>query len=184
MSNSNSEFVMKSLYFAFLIFIGAVNFLQAQDADTVTIDAFSLLSASGRFIETGTDRHTFVGEMHGPYFIDVGEGPIPAGEIVCVGRLNADDSTGAQSVSADCRLEADDGAVAYGGFECTGYRLVGCSGPFQLVGGEGRLAGTIGQGQIVLRRFESDFFVEDNGEVQELALGIASWKNFVLREVE
>ncbi len=148
--------------------------------EPVTIDAFSVWSGSGSVIATSPDTHAFAGEMRGPYFVDAGQGPIPAGEMVCVGILEADQATGKQAGSARCQLIAFDGARAFGGFVCAGYRMVGCAGQFTLTGGDGRLAGATGQGPIVIRRYETALAAMGDGSVGEVALGVASWKGFTV----
>ncbi len=157
----------------------ALFFLVAAPAmaqDRVTVDAFAILSARGALIEAPSGVERFAGEMHGPYFIDSGAGPIPAGRISCIGALAADAANGSQTAEGVCRIEAEDGAVAFGAFECDGYRLVGCAGPFTLDGGEGRLAGVTGGGPMVLRRTGTVLAVGDDGRMVEGAVGIASWK--------
>jgi hypothetical protein len=150
----------------------------AQEAQRVTVDAFSVLTAHGSVVAVAADVHVFAGTMSGPYFIDTGEGPIPAGNIACAGMLEADEATGRQKESGRCRLVAIDGAVAFGEFTCDGFRLVGCAGPFAITGGEGRLAGAAGEGRLTLRRYETGLAVNANGTVSEAALGIAAWKDF------
>jgi len=149
----------------------------AQDAaERVTLDAFSVWEATGTTQQVGPKTTMFAGEMSGAYFIDTGEGPIPAGVISCVGALEADAATGAQAGAARCRLVAADGAVAFGRFTCAGWRLIGCVGPFMLEGGEGRLAGVSGEGPIVIRRYETELVATASGAVAEHAFGVASWK--------
>jgi hypothetical protein len=145
--------------------------------ERVTVDAFAILSASGALIEAPSGVERFAGEMHGPYFIDAGAGPIPAGRISCIGALAAYAADGRQTAEGVCRIEAEDGAVAFGAFECDGYRLVGCAGPFTLDGGEGRLAGVTGGGPMVLRRTGTMLAVGEDGRLVEGAVGIASWKD-------
>lgn len=150
----------------------------ASAQESVTVDAFAILSARGALIEAPSGVERFAGEMHGPYFIDAGAGPIPAGRIVCVGTLEAAVADGRQTGRAACQIVAEDGAVTYGAFDCAGYRLVGCAGPFTMEGGEGRLAGVTGAGRIVLRRTETAFAPGPDGSLVEGAIGIASWKGF------
>ena len=153
----------------------------AQDAtERVSLDAFSVWEATGTTQQVSPATTMFAGEMSGAYFIDAGEGPIPAGVISCVGALEADAATGAQAGAARCRLVAADGAVAFGRFTCAGWRLIGCVGPFVLEGGEGRLAGVSGEGPIVIRRYETALTVTDTGAVAENAFGVASWKAFTI----
>ena len=155
----------------------------AQDAaERVTLDAFSVWEATGTTQQVGPATTMFAGEMSGAYFIDAGEGPVPAGVISCVGALEADAATGAQAGAARCRLVAADGAVAFGRFTCEGWRLIGCVGPFLLEGGEGRLAGVSGEGPIVIRRYETELVATASGAVAEHALGVASWKAFTITE--
>lgn len=163
-----------------LLLVLAASAAHAADPEALTIDAFSIWTGSGAVVATGPHAHVFAGEMRGPYFIDAGEGPIPAGEIVCVGSLEANDLSGVQAGSAQCRLQAVDGAVAFGRFSCAGYRLVGCSGTFELTGGEGRMTGAGGEGPIVLRRYETALTPSGDGSLAEQAIGVASWKGFTL----
>lgn len=165
---------------AALTLIAAPALAQTPAPESVTIDAFSIWEASGSVVAIGPTSHAFAGEMHGPYFIDAGAGPIPAGTIACVGALEADAASGKQTGAARCRLQAIDGAVAYGRFACEGWRMVGCAGTFVIDGGEGRLAGARGEGPIVLRRYETALAASGDGRVSELALGIASWKGFTV----
>jgi hypothetical protein len=165
---------------AILTLTAAPALAESPAPEPVTIDAFSIWEASGSVVAIGPTAHAFAGEMHGPYFIDAGAGPIPAGTIACVGALEADSESGRQTGAARCRLQANDGAVAYGRFACEGWRMVGCAGVFLLEGGEGRLAGARGEGPIVLRRYETALAGSGDGRVTELALGIASWKGFTL----
>lgn len=152
----------------------------AQQTETVTLDAYSLWSGSGSVLPIGPETHGFAGEMRGLYFIDMGKGAIPAGEIACLGTLIADDRSGEQSGSARCRLTASDGAVAFARFACQGYRLVGCVGRFEITGGEGRMEGASGEGPIVIRRMGTALSGDDRGRVTESALAIVSWKGFSL----
>ncbi|MGF1660500.1 MAG: hypothetical protein ACFCUS_13825 [Rubrimonas sp.] len=150
----------------------------AQDGEPVSLDAFSVWEGAGSIVETGPNAHVFAGEMRGPYFIDVGQGPVHAGEIACVGMLEADMETGRQTGAARCRLDALDGAASFGRFACEGFRLVGCAGVFELTGGEGRMAGATGEGAILIRRTETALVAPESGPVTELAIGVAVWRDF------
>jgi hypothetical protein len=154
----------------------------AAAQETVTVDAFAVLEARGTVIASSPTAFTFAGEMHGPYFIDAGQGPVPSGRIVCVGTIESDAADGRQTGAARCRIEAGDGEVAYGGFTCDGWRLVGCGGDFTLEGGSGRLAGVSGGGPIVVRRYETTLTPAGDGSLFEEALGIASWKGLTLTQ--
>ena len=164
----------------FIALLAAAPALAQDAAEPVTLDAFSVWHATGTAQQVGPTTAVFAGTMSGPYFIDAGEGPVPAGAISCIGSLEADTATGAQAGAARCRLVAADGAVAFGRFTCKGWRLVGCVGPFVLEGGEGRLAGVSGEGPIVIRRYETQLVATDGGALVEHALGIASWKAFAI----
>jgi hypothetical protein len=166
--------VIRAAFLAVLVASPAL----AQEGEPVTLDAFSVWEGSGSVIATGPQTHVFAGEMRGPYFIDVGQGPVHAGEIACVGMLEADMATGRQTGQARCRLDAADGARSFGRFSCEGWRLVGCSGVFELTGGEGRMEGASGRGSILLRRTETALVALDEGPVVELSLGVAVWEDF------
>jgi hypothetical protein len=148
------------------------------DEEQAALDAFAFITASGKVLQVGTAAHVFAGSLEGPYFVDVGQGPVPAGSIACGGLLEADETSGRQVATANCRLQALDGAVAFGRFRCEGFRLIGCTGPFELTGGEGRMAGVTGEGTITLRRYETALAAGDGGMIDEAALGIAFWKDF------
>lgn len=162
-----------SRYAAFILSLAAA---PTEAQDRVTVDAFAILSARGALIEAPSGVERFAGEMHGPYYIDTGAGPVPAGRIACVGTLEANAADGRQTGQGVCRIEAEDGAVAFGSFNCAGYRLVGCKGPFTLDGGAGRLADVRGGGPMVLRRTGTVLAVGPDGVLVEGAVGIASWK--------
>lgn len=154
----------------------------AAAEDSVTVDAFAVLEARGAVIASSATALTFAGEMHGPYFVDTGHGPVPSGRIVCVGTIESDSMDGRQTGAARCRIEAGDGAAAWGGFTCSGFRFVGCAGDFTLEGGEGRLEGVSGGGPIVVRRYETTLTAAGDGALFEEALGIASWKGLTLTQ--
>ncbi|TVR95875.1 MAG: hypothetical protein EA406_13180 [Rhodospirillales bacterium] len=156
----------------------AWSWIAVAEEAPVELDAFAVLRATGTVLATGSETHVFAGTMRGPYFVDVGQGPVPAGEIACAGLIQADEVTGQQTGSAHCRLRAVDGAVSYGEFTCDGFRLIGCNGRFKLTGGEGRMEGAHGEGSITLRRYETELLSETLGVVEEAALGIAFWKDF------
>ena len=168
---------MKHLHLAIAATLIATGPVLADD-EQITLDAFALVTASGKVLEVGTDAHVFAGGFEGAYFVDVGHGPVPAGSIACAGLLEANETTGRQVATATCRLEALDGAVAFGRFDCDGFRLIGCSGPFELTGGEGRMEGLAGEGTITLRRYETALGADGSGMIEEAALGIAFWKDF------
>jgi hypothetical protein len=166
-----------------IIAIAAVSLLATAAIaaeEPVVVDAFAMLTARGAVIASSDTATSFAGDMHGPYFVDTGHGPVPARRIVCVGTIEADSANGRQTGAARCRIEAEDGAVAYGGFTCEGWRLVGCAGPFTMEGGAGRLAGLRAEGPIVLRRYETMLTPAADGALVEQALGIASWKGLTL----
>ncbi|MBK0400958.1 hypothetical protein H0I76_17300 [Limibaculum sp. M0105] len=152
-------------------------------AEPVTFDAVSMWEANGTVVQSASDRNVFAGEVSGPYAIDTGKGPVPAGRIICVGTVAAAISTGEQVGKGECQIVAMDGAIAFGRFECSGLRLVGCSGIFEITGGEGRLEGAKGSGKIVVRRAETSFKVQ-NGSLREEAFGVAFWKDMTLEMPE
>ena len=82
--------------------------------------------------------------------------------------------------AAPCQLHAIEGAVACGGFSCEGWRLVGCTGRFEIAGGEGRMVGVTGERTIALRRYETSLAELSSGVAEETGLGIAYWHGFTL----
>ncbi|MDT8343827.1 MAG: hypothetical protein RQ752_05295 [Thermohalobaculum sp.] len=148
-------------------------------AGSVVIDALSIWSATGTVIRTGPDQSVFAGEVSGPYIVDAGQGPVPAGRIVCVGTVSAEISTGRQSAEGQCQITAEDGATSFARFTCEGLRLVGCAGPFEITGGEGRLEGITGSGRMVVRRSKTEFSVS-GGVLREEGFGVASWDGLTI----
>lgn len=148
-------------------------------AESIAIDAFSIWSANGTVIRTGPDQSVFAGEVSGPYIVDAGQGPVPAGRIACVGTVSAEISTGRQSAEGQCQITAEDGATSFARFTCEGLRLVGCAGPFEITGGEGRLEGIKGSGRMVVRRSKTEFSTS-GGVLREEGFGVASWDGLTI----
>lgn len=149
-------------------------------AESIVFDAISMWSANGTVLQTAADRSVFAGEVSGPYAIDTGKGPVPAGRITCVGTIEAEVSTGRQAGTGECRIVATDGAIAYARFSCTGLRFVGCSGKFEITGGEGRLERVRGAGKIIVRRAETALSAASAGGLREEAFGVAFWEDMTL----
>ena len=65
--------------------------------------------------------------------------------------VRIDQATARQTGNGACTFTAQDGATAWGEWECAGYELVGCRGMFKLNGGTARLAGATGEGTMIWR---------------------------------
>ena len=127
------------------------------------VKAFAVVETASDVLPTGADSARVMGTLEGPFFIDVGQGPIDAGNMRCVANMHADTSSGRQTGEGSCVLTADDGASLFGEWTCEGVRLVGCRGDFKITGGTGRLEGVSGGGAMTSR--VSDYVVEPQDKV-------------------
>ncbi len=123
----------------------------AAEEEMVKVQAFSTWTFAGEAVKSGAEEVTVVGSMHGPVFIDAGQGPILAGNSVCPGTLTVDLTDGSQVGKGVCLFRAKDGAEAYGHWDCTGYHLLGCKGSFSFTGGSDRLSGIAGGSDLMIR---------------------------------
>jgi hypothetical protein len=176
----------RPLTLALGVFLVAVSGATAADpvangeAESVTVEAFTPFTADIRMIQSGEDKATFVGSMSGTFYLDAGRGPLASGDLACVGMFDISLSDGSQKGSGSCTFSAGDGALAFANWSCEGYHLVGCQGPFSIMGGTGRLAGLTGEGPATIR---SDFHAvaeTAGGEVVQQTEGILFWKELQL----
>jgi hypothetical protein len=141
-----------------------------------TVKAFSVVEVAADALPTGTDSMRVLGTLKGPVFIDSGHGPVDAGNMTCIANMETDKSSGRLSGEGSCVLTAKDGANLFAEWACEGVRFVGCRGMFTITGGDGRLEGVTGGGEMVSR--VSDYTVTPNGETGMASVaqrGIVFW---------
>ena len=150
---------------AFALLTAAGPVMAAEEAE---LDLFSVTQTRGGVIRTGEKTLQFVGASQGSVYAQTDEGPLRAGSVVCTATLEIDTESRAQKGSGACTFASEDGGEVYGKWTCAGFFLIGCSGPFELAGGSGRLKGVTGAGEITFR-----------GAVSELVSGKAGMAGVV-----
>ena len=82
-----------------------------------------------------------------------------------------------RAVASNAALRLAD-AYAVDDFSGDGSQLVGR--PVTVTGGHGRRAGAVGEGRLMLRRYETVLAVNADATLSGAALVVASWKDFRL----
>ena len=152
----------------------------AQDEDQ-TFNAFAVVVANGTIVRAAEKQLLVVGTMAGPFFIETGEGPIDSGRVSCAASVRVDQASRRQTGSGACTFTAHDGATAWGEFDCAGFELIGCRGTFKLAGGNARLAGASGEGEILWRPSAHELKKQLDGTVLDNATGILLWRDFKIK---
>jgi hypothetical protein len=170
--------VRRALALAFAFLLPAAAAL-AQDEPQV-FNAFAVAVASGTIVKSGEKQVLVIGTLKGPMFIETDEGPVDAGSVVCGASIRLDMGTARHAGSGVCTFSAQDGATAWGEWECAGYELVGCRGVMKLTGGTGRLAGLNGEGAMIWRPSAHDFKKQLDGTTLQNSTGLLIWRDFKL----
>ena len=123
----------------------------ALAAEEAELDLFSVTRARGALIRTDENMSQFVGAAQGSVYVQTDEGPVRAGSVICSASIDIDTASRAQKGSGLCTFTSDEGGEVYGKWTCSGFFLIGCSGPFSISGASGRLKGAQGEGQINFR---------------------------------
>jgi hypothetical protein len=152
----------------------------AQD-DVQTFNAFAVVLANGTIVRAGEQRLVVAGTLAGPLFIETDEGPQQAGRVGCAVSSKIDQTSRTTSASGACTFTANDGATAWGEWDCAGYELVGCRGTFKLTGGTGRFEGASGESTLLWRPTAHEFKKQLDGMVLDNATGIVQWRDFKLK---
>lgn len=151
----------------------------AQEGPQV-FNAFAVAVAGGTIVKAGEKQVMVIGTLRGPMFVETDEGPVDAGSVVCGATIRVDMGTARQTASGACSFMAQDGATAWGEWECAGYELVGCRGTLKLTGGTGRLAGVSGEGSMLWRPSAHDFKKQLDGTTLQNSTGLLIWRDFKL----
>ena len=152
----------------------------AQD-EVQTFNAFALAAANGTIVRAAEKQLVVAGTLAGPFFVETEEGPIPSGRVACAASMRIDQATARQTGSGACAFTAQDGATAWGEWECAGYELVGCRGTFKLNGGTARLAGATGEGTMIWRPTAHELKKQLDGSTLDNATGILLWRDFKIK---
>jgi hypothetical protein len=151
----------------------------AQDEPQV-FNAFAIAVASGTILKAGDKQLMVIGTLKGPMFVETDEGPVDAGSVVCGAAVKVDQAAGRQVGSGVCSFVAEDGATAWGDWECAGYELIGCRGILKLTGGSGRFAGVSGEGAMVWRPSAHELKKQLDGTTLQNTAGLLIWRDFKL----
>lgn len=159
--------------------VGAVPAVAQDEAQT--FNAFAVVVANGSIVRAAEKQFMLVGNIAGPFFIETDEGPVQAGRVACATSARIDQATRTHSATGACTFAAEDGATAWGEWQCTGYELVGCRGTFKLTGGTGRLTGASGEGALIWRPTAHELKKQLDGNTLDNATGILMWREFKLK---
>ncbi len=155
----------------------------ARAEEQKIVSAFAVVTSSGRILPAGDGGFRIMSTVEGPFFVDTGKGPIDAGDITCVANMRGDGASGLVSGEGSCVVLARDGARLLADWRCEGVMFVGCRGEFVVTGGDGRLAGVSGGGQMTARTSEAQIQGEDGHSLAAVeGRGILFWDDltFVL----
>ena len=141
------------------------------------INAFSIWQGQGHVVQSGPQKVAVVGAFGGAVYVETNEGPVEAGTIVCPAVIEIDLESAAQKGIGGCTFTADDGAQAYGEWECAGIALIGCRGVFKFTGGVDRLAGVTATGTMLLRGRLHELARSPGDMVAHRSIGIAVWRD-------
>jgi len=155
----------------------------AQDEPQV-FNAFAVANANGTVVRSAEKQFVVAGTLTGPMFIETDEGPVDAGHVTCAASVNVDEATAKTSASGGCTFTANDGAQAWGEWQCAGYLLVGCRGKLTLKGGSDRFKGVSGEGTMIWRPSASEFKKQLDGSALQNASGIVIWRNFRIAKMQ
>jgi hypothetical protein len=154
--------------------------VQAQEEEPQVFNAFAVAVASGTIVKAGEKQVMVVGTLKGPMFVETDEGPVDAGSVVCGASVRIDHGTKRQTGTGVCTFEAQDGATAWGDWECGGYELIGCRGKLTLTGGSGRFEGVTGEGAMVWRPSAHELRKQLDGTTLQNTTGLLIWRDFKL----
>ena len=152
----------------------------AQD-DIQNFNAFAVVLANGTIVRAGEKQLVVAATLAGPLFVETDEGPQQAGRVGCALSSKIDQASRKTSATGACTFTANDGATAWGEWDCAGYELVGCRGTFKLTGGTGRFEGASGESTLLWRPTAHELKKQLDGMVLDNATGIVLWREFKLK---
>ena len=136
---------------------------------------FSVWQGDGQMVKVGNEAAGIIGTFGGMLFTVANGTPTDLGTIACPGIFSIDLKQGTATGTGGCVFNANDGAQAYGTFDCKGLMTDDCVGKFQINGGSGRLAGVKGESGFVLRTRMREMAVQPSLVISQRAMGVATW---------
>lgn len=152
----------------------------AQD-EIQSFNAFAVVAANGTIVRAGDKQLVVAATLGGPMFIETDEGPQQAGRVGCALSSKIDQASRQTSATGACTFTANDGATAWGEWDCAGYELIGCRGAFKLTGGTGRFQGASGESTLLWRPTAHELKKQLDGTTLDNATGIVLWRDFKLK---
>ena len=172
-----------SIRFAAFILAALALALPAAAQDEAQIfNAFAYIGANGTVVKSADKQLQVVAALAGPFFIETDEGPVESGLVVCAASMKIDQETAGTSGSGACTFSAQDGATAWGDWQCEGYELVGCRGILKLTGGTARMAGVTGEGAMIWRPNVQSLKKQLEGINLQNVTGLILWRDFKLTQ--
>ena len=149
-----------------------------------TLDAFAIWRSDAQIVPVSTNGAVMAGTLGGPLYIETDIGPEDSGDVSCPATIEFNLQTAQQAGRGYCTFTANDGAKAFGRWQCTGKVGEGCVGDFTLTGGSGRLASISGKSQIAFIASRHDLHIADRATLADKAGGITIWPglNVTLRQ--
>jgi len=136
---------------------------------------FSVWQGDGQIVKVGSDAAGVIGTFGGMLFTITNDAPVDIGTIACPGIFQVDLKQGTVIGTGGCVFNANDGAQAYGTFDCKGMLADDCVGQFQINGGSERLANIQGASGFVLRTRMRELAVQPSMVISQRAMGIATF---------
>jgi hypothetical protein len=136
---------------------------------------FSVWQGDGQIVKVGNEAAGIIGTFGGMLFTVANGTPTDLGTIACPGIFSIDLKQGTAVGTGGCVFNANDGAQAYGTFDCKGPMTDDCVGKFQINGGSGRLSGVKGESGFVLRTRMREMAVQPSLVISQRAMGVATW---------
>jgi|KBSSwiStaDraftv2_1062776.scaffolds.fasta_scaffold154595_3 hypothetical protein len=169
---------MRHALLSVIVAVLGIAALPAQaDDEPESINAFAVWTAEAAVARTADKKAVLSSALTGTLFVETSEGPVDTGHIVCPAMVHIDLESGRQSGNGYCTFTANDGAQAFGEWECTGVHMVGCSGTFKLTGGTERLAGVRGSSKLILRGRFHEIELHASKTISYTVTGIALWRD-------
>ena len=142
---------------------------------SVPKNAFSVWAGDGRLVQTGSESIVILGTFGGPLFTNIDSDPDDVGTISCPMTLQINLGSDSLIGNGSCAFTANDGAQAFGTWNCTGKLREGCRGEFRISDGNGRLKDVKATSRFVLRGRMSEFVNYPTEQIS--AIGFAVWQD-------
>lgn len=125
-------------------------FTPAYAAEQGTVQAIIPWEAEGQVFQINVSTMLFLGAMEGVMYIESSEGELHEAFVMCPVTQEIDMGSGKTEAHGHCEITASAEDVVFAEFSCKG-EVGSCEGKFDLVDGEGSLAGISGSGRMRVR---------------------------------